>query len=225
MRINRFSASSHFDRVFFFGDLNYRISGNREAVDALLAPPDERARAADDWRGEEAHWEAMRAVLLANDQLQAQMSLGTVFPGWAEGPIHFRPTYKFDKRERDAYDLSEKRRIPAYTDRILYKPAPPGWAPLPAGTAPASEVEAAEGQGPIQLRRYDSVPSLRSSDHKPVVAEFDVRIDGWHESQGASSTLRPRHGLARGGSRHNVSQPQSARPGGTSAQSAVCTVM
>ena len=37
-----------------------------------------------------------------------------------EGPLHFRPTYKFDKNSDD-YDTSAKHRVPAWTDRILYK--------------------------------------------------------------------------------------------------------
>ena len=38
------------------------MAGNRAAVDALLAPPSVKAKAADDWAGEEEHVAAMRAV-------------------------------------------------------------------------------------------------------------------------------------------------------------------
>jgi len=248
------SASSRFDRAFWFGDLNYRISGNREAVDALLAPADERARAAESWVSDAAHWDAMRAVLLANDQLRAQMAAGAVFPGWSEGEICFRPTYKFDKRVPDEYDLSEKRRIPAYTDRILWKPAPrdkpaPGTpVPLPATTheavgdspratdasprAVAGGADAAGGETEhIRLLRYDSAPSMRSSDHKPVVAEFAVRVDGlWTRGAGDAQpvfTVRPKHGSARGGrsnsGHYNDPRPQSARS--NTVQSQACAVM
>ena len=61
-------------------------------------------------------------------QLRAQMHNGEAFVGFAEGEICFRPTYKFDKKQPSQYDQSEKRRIPAYTDRILWRPPPPGWA-------------------------------------------------------------------------------------------------
>ena len=54
-------VSSAFDRVFWFGDLNYRVNGNRQAIDALLAAPDERARASSEWQGEEAHAEGSGA--------------------------------------------------------------------------------------------------------------------------------------------------------------------
>ena len=42
-------------------------------MDALLAPPDARARRAPEWAGEEEHWRFNLAVLLANDQLRAQV--------------------------------------------------------------------------------------------------------------------------------------------------------
>ena len=44
-------------------------------------------------------------------------------------------------------------RIPSYTDRILWKPSPS-----------------------IQLVKYDSVESIKSSDHRPVYATFNVKI-------------------------------------------------
>jgi hypothetical protein len=58
--------------------------------------------------------------LLARDQLGAARRAKRAFLGFEEEAIAFPPTYRFD-RESDVYDSSEKRRIPAYTDRILYK--------------------------------------------------------------------------------------------------------
>lgn len=48
---------------------------------------------------------------------------GRIFRGLQEGPISFQPTYKFDKGVADplAYDTSEKRRVPAWTDRIFFR--------------------------------------------------------------------------------------------------------
>ena len=37
-----------------------------------------------------------------------------VFHGYQEGPLLFRPTYKYDLHS-DTYDSSEKMRIPAWT--------------------------------------------------------------------------------------------------------------
>ena len=42
----------------------------------------------------------MRAVPLSNDQLRQQMALGKVFAGFTEGAIRFRPTYKFDSKNK-----------------------------------------------------------------------------------------------------------------------------
>jgi synaptojanin len=72
------------------------------------------------------------------------------FPGFSEGKITFYPTYKYDNGTNN-YDTSEKQRIPAWTDRILF-----------AG-------------GGIQLVKYDRA-ELLSSDHKPVKALFHVDI-------------------------------------------------
>ena len=40
-----------------------------------------------------------------------------------EGAIRFPPTYKFNKNDPDpfGYDSSEKRRVPAWTDRIFFR--------------------------------------------------------------------------------------------------------
>ena len=68
-----------FDYVFWFGDLNFRINGTREVVDRLL----KRNR---------------HQNLLDNDQLTQLMLLDHLaFDGFLEGPVNFRPTYKFNK--------------------------------------------------------------------------------------------------------------------------------
>ena len=69
-----------------------------------------------------------------------------------EGQIQFAPTYKFDLGTDD-YDTSVKQRVPAYTDRILWKANPR-----------------------IRQYFYGSVPEVRFSDHKPVVAYFEVDL-------------------------------------------------
>lgn len=56
------------------------------------------------------------------------MAGGRVFRGLREGgPLAFRPTYKFDKASANpfAYDTSEKRRIPAWCDRIFFRGSVP----------------------------------------------------------------------------------------------------
>ena len=232
-------------------------------IDALLAPADGRAQAAAEWRGDAAHWAQSRAVMLANDQLRAAMASGAAFGRFAEGDIRFRPTYKFDKKVHESYDLSEKRRIPAYTDRVLWRPQPtPEWAagkavPLLGKAAiAAAEAEAAglvelpeeaaeeawarrqAEAALVRLLRYEDCPSFVSSDHKPVVAEFDVSFQGHGPSPGGGS-MRFRHRLARGGSQaSNVATPRTPKVtrstsaptprgggGGQTTESALCLVM
>lgn len=42
------------------------------------------------------------------------MDSGIAFTGYQEGPLLFRPTYRYDIGT-DTYDTSEKMRIPAWT--------------------------------------------------------------------------------------------------------------
>uniref|UniRef100_A0A7S4LHD9 Inositol polyphosphate-related phosphatase domain-containing protein n=1 Tax=Eutreptiella gymnastica TaxID=73025 RepID=A0A7S4LHD9_9EUGL len=132
-------ATQCFDVVFWSGDLNYRINGLRNMVDVLLKD--------DEYRD----------VLIANDQLSLERKKGNVFNGFQEGAISFNPTYKYHKEDGKAtnqYDKSGKARIPAWTDRILYKTNFP--------FNPSS----------LTLNKYYSLEkeSLRVSDHRPVVA-------------------------------------------------------
>ena len=64
----------------------------------------------------EADWPS----LLEKDQLRCQMDAEKVFKGWQEAKIDFAPTYKYDYGS-DVYDSSEKARIPAWCDRVLWQ--------------------------------------------------------------------------------------------------------
>ncbi|KAJ1033041.1 hypothetical protein NDA16_000320 [Ustilago loliicola] len=126
------TIGSH-DHVIWLGDFNYRIDLANETVRSMASRED-------------------IAGLYARDQLRRSKEAGEVFPGYEEGPITFAPTYKYDNGS-DQYDSSEKQRIPAWTDRILYR-----------------------GLGLRQLSY--SRAELRTSDHRPVYATFvgPVRI-------------------------------------------------
>jgi len=128
-----FCLANEFDFVFWYGDLNFRVNGTREVVDGLLA-------------------QNMHEVLVNNDQLTFLMKFNSCFRGLAEGPINFRPTYKFDY-ESDIYDTSKKKRIPSWTDRILFK----------------------NGEL-VDLITYSSRDEIRTSDHRPVYASFRVKL-------------------------------------------------
>ncbi|GBG24218.1 Inositol polyphosphate 5-phosphatase, putative [Hondaea fermentalgiana] len=133
-------ATARFDRVFWFGDFNYRIDASREKVEGLLSSDSRLAHGS----------------LLANDQLKKEKAAGRVFRNFVEGPVNFKPTYKFDK-DSDVYDTSKKQRVPAWTDRILHK-----------STRPHT----------IEILHYASEPSIRMSDHRPVAAMYSVAVDG-----------------------------------------------
>jgi len=129
------NAAEAYDVTFWGGDLNYRLKGNRRALDAVIR-------------------ENMYEVMRANDQLTQQRLRGAVFEGFEEGELAFPPTYKFDNGS-DHYDTSSKARIPSWTDRVLWKSKLPGT---------------------VELLHYSSVPELKTSDHRAVVATFDVMV-------------------------------------------------
>lgn len=47
------------------------------------------------------------------------MDAGIAFTGYQEGPLLFRPTYRYDLGT-DNYDTSEKMRIPAWTGALFH---------------------------------------------------------------------------------------------------------
>lgn len=94
------------------------------------------------------------SLLLEHDQLSKEMKDGSIFKGFQEAPIHFFPTYKFDIG-CDNYDTTSKQRTPSYTDRILFK------------NRQANDIKAV---------KYNSCSSIKTSDHRPVVAVFQVKL-------------------------------------------------
>ena len=89
------------DYVFWCGDFNFRLDMDREEVKDNI---------------QRQEW----SLLLEKDQLSVERQKGNVFEGYEEGEINFGPTYKYDLFSED-YDTSEKCRVPAWTDRVLWK--------------------------------------------------------------------------------------------------------
>lgn len=56
-------------------------------------------------------------MILTADQLRTEIHDGKSFAGFSEGEINFKPTFKY---VHGSVTLDPKR-VPAYTDRILYK--------------------------------------------------------------------------------------------------------
>ncbi|CAK9170008.1 unnamed protein product [Ilex paraguariensis] len=95
------------DRIFWFGDLNYRLYLEDILARQLIKQKD---------------WRALQEV----DQLQRELADGGVFQGWKEGNIEFAPTYKYSSSNCNRYSgglpnrVGEKQRTPAWCDRILW---------------------------------------------------------------------------------------------------------
>ncbi|XP_021888639.1 type I inositol polyphosphate 5-phosphatase 8 isoform X1 [Carica papaya] len=125
------------DKIVWLGDLNYRLAACRSDMHELLMRND---------------WDA----LLEKDQLRIEQRAGRVFKGWEEGRIYFAPTYKY-LTDSDYYVVQtskskEKRRTPAWCDRILWK---------------------GEGLKQMWYVRGES----RFSDHRPVYSLFSVQVN------------------------------------------------
>lgn len=144
------------------GDLNYRIDtmGRDTVVNAVKANN--------------------LSKLLDRDQLLATRRKNPWFKlrAFFEMAITFAPTYKYDVGT-DNYDTSEKKRSPAWCDRILYRDL-----------------------GRIQqldYRRHE----VRVSDHRPVTARFDIqtktidadkRAKTWEKCRQQLLDMNERHG-------------------------------
>jgi endonuclease/exonuclease/phosphatase family metal-dependent hydrolase len=118
------------------GDLNYRI-------DAM--PRDTVINAVK---------QGNLSKLLERDQLllSKKRNPGFRLRAFNEATITFAPTYKYDVGT-DNYDTSEKKRSPAWCDRLLYR-----------------------GVGRIKQLDYRRHDGVRVSDHRPVSGRFKIRV-------------------------------------------------
>ncbi|KAL5716628.1 phosphoinositide 5-phosphatase [Ranunculus cassubicifolius] len=125
------------DTIIWLGDLNYRLAHRCGEMNELLKKND---------------WQA----LLEKDQLKIEQKAGRIFKGWEEGRIYFAPTYKYltnsDTYAVQTSNSKEKRRTPAWCDRILWR---------------------GEGLKQISYVRGES----KFSDHRPVYSLFSVQFD------------------------------------------------
>ena len=101
---------------------------------------------------------------------QIEHSSGNVFHEFQEGSVAFPPTYKYDLFSDD-YDTSEKARIPAWTDRILWRKR---------NFHPGAKNP---NDWPLEGRRPDAGnvfwygrAELKQSDHRPVFGIIDIDV-------------------------------------------------
>lgn len=94
------------------------------------------------------------ARLLERDQLllSRRKNPGFRLRAFQENQIKFAPTYKYNVHT-DQYDTSEKRRAPAWCDRILYR-----------------------GLGRVKMDEYRRWDQIRVSDHRPVSGRLQLRV-------------------------------------------------
>ncbi|XP_042497844.1 type I inositol polyphosphate 5-phosphatase 4-like [Macadamia integrifolia] len=142
------------DRIFWFGDLNYRLNMEGSVAKQLIR------------KGE---WRALQEF----DQLRMEQAYGGVFQGWREGHIDFAPTYKLLTKYSSSISADgfpprsttkscrsqpypplppEKQRTPAWCDRILW-----------------------HGKDVKQLSYLRT--ESKFSDHSPVSALFSTHIE------------------------------------------------
>ena len=137
--------------------------------------------------------------LLSFDQLIKERVQGRAFDGFREGPIAFPPTFKYDVDSTEL-DSSSKARCPAWTDRILYtagrhvnpflryyknsenaeedeeEEARLESSSIVSSSSIESKTHLTTVSGlSLNLKRYYSV-EVRSSDHRPVCAEFSLSL-------------------------------------------------
>ncbi|XP_066551480.1 inositol polyphosphate 5-phosphatase K isoform X2 [Amia ocellicauda] len=160
--------------VFWFGDLNFRIADHgmhfmREAIN-----------------NKRFH------LLWEKDQLIMAKKKEAFLREFEEGPLKFKPTYKFDLHS-ETYDTSGKKRKPAWTDRILWRLKMD--TQTAAGEAETEKEEGAQGEGEeleedeertlvpepessvkLRLESYTTHMSYGISDHKPVTGSFSLEM-------------------------------------------------
>ena len=175
------TAAADADVAFLVGDLNYRLIAPGRAVRRALAAGD-----------------AAKLPFLDELAGPAAAARGCPLAGWKEGALSFAPTYKLVPGARrycgggddgsaarapptpggdgvEGADASTDdpatARTPAWTDRVLWreKGPTPGDAPSADAPTPTSVRRAA-------LLAYGSAPDVDVSDHRPVVATFDVAV-------------------------------------------------
>ena len=140
--------ASQYHFAFWFGDMNYRTK--YESKDG--GPDVSRAHTFESIKElvSRKDWTTLRKY----DELEQEIAARRVLCDWKALPCNFAPTFKVVRDEpTEVYD---ERRLPAYTDRVLYKPMP--------GL-----------RDQISVREFTSASDFVSSDHKPVRALFDIR--------------------------------------------------
>lgn len=123
------------DYIFWTGDLNYRLDLSQSDGSLERKKSKKKSKFSEDLLsqstmpdltpGEIAHAVKQGHLrrLYSHDQLSAQRKTMNVFRGFHEAPLAFPPTFKF-LMGTDQYNVS--KRVPAWTDRVLWYVHPRG---------------------------------------------------------------------------------------------------
>ncbi|KAL6879117.1 Endonuclease/exonuclease/phosphatase [Trichoderma novae-zelandiae] len=160
VRINTFSGGGDGSMILdhelciLNGDLNYRI--DTMSRDTVVKAVEQNNL----------------AKLLERDQLLVARRRNPALRlrAFEELPITFAPTYKYDVGS-DTYDTSEKRRSPAWCDRLLFR-----------------------GRGRVQqldYRRHE----VRVSDHRPVTGDFRLWVKKIRPKERAAAWMQCQQGF------------------------------
>ena len=96
---------------------------------------------------------------MAKDELYMLGMRNAVLKKCQEGQLLFDPTYKYDFGQT-VYDTGSKKRVPAWTDRVLF---------------------AQQQQAQVMtLTKYNRA-EVTVSDHRPVYAHFKVKVNKINE--------------------------------------------
>ncbi|KAG2108377.1 DNase I-like protein [Suillus discolor] len=94
-------------------------------------------------------------LLLKYDQLKMAIASRKAFAGFSEHAITHMPSYRYASNTSEDSLGYDRKRKPAWTDRILHMSAP---------------------SVPVTQRSYCSHPQITLSDHRPVSADFDLNV-------------------------------------------------
>ncbi|XP_072444089.1 phosphatidylinositol 4,5-bisphosphate 5-phosphatase A isoform X1 [Chiloscyllium punctatum] len=145
------------DVVFWFGDLNFRI----EQYDIRFV--------------KSAIEKNKLGILWEKDQLNIAKAIEPALNGFQEGPLNFRPTYKYDVGT-NTFDTSSKKRKPAWTDRILWRVKMSDCYDLSPNLRRSKTPDGKSSHIQVLQHVYRSHMEYLISDHKPVTAIFSLKF-------------------------------------------------
>ncbi|GAA6099778.1 inositol polyphosphate 5-phosphatase K [Tachysurus ichikawai] len=143
--------------VFWFGDLNFRIADHglhflRTSINS-----------------------GRFNLLWDKDQLTMMKKKELLLQEFKEGPLEFKPTYKFS-RFSETYDMSGKKRKPAWIDRILWRLKPKCSQYEEESCSTSSSADEKHFSLKVTQQKYTCDTSYGVSDHKPVIGTFILEM-------------------------------------------------